>query len=138
RRENSRTHRQQAGPRGARARRKRPGDHDERLGSAQRAHRPAARRAGGIVAKTVKKTEPTFSRPALAPGILAAIVLMAGVGFMDNSWFLAVHFVVTILAVIIGWFAIQAKQYWWLVVLIPIIVLWNPVFPLPLSGDGWF
>jgi hypothetical protein len=90
------------------------------------------------VAKTVKKTEPTFSRPALAPGILAAIVLMAGVGFMDNSWFLAVHFVVTILAVIIGWFAIQAKQYWWLVVLIPIIVLWNPVFPLPLSGDGWF
>ncbi|GGF02474.1 DUF6804 family protein [Mycetocola zhadangensis] len=85
-----------------------------------------------------RQAEPTFSRPALAPGILAAIVLMAGVGFMDNSWFIAVHFVVTILAVIIGWFAIQAKQYWWLVALIPIIVLWNPVLPLPLAGDGWF
>ena len=90
------------------------------------------------MAKAVQKAEPTFSRPALAPGILAAIVLMAGVAFMDNSWFIAVHFVVTILAVIIGWFAVQAKQYLWLIVLVPIIVLWNPVFPLPLSGDGWF
>jgi hypothetical protein len=91
-----------------------------------------------VAQRSTKATEPTFARPALAPGILAAIVLMAGVGFMDNSWFLAVHFVVTILAVIIGWFTIQAKQYWWLLVLVPIIVLWNPVFPLPLSGDGWF
>ena len=89
-------------------------------------------------AKTAKQAEPTFSRPALAPGILAAIVLMAGVAFLDDSWFIAVHFVVTILAVIIAWFAIQAKQYWWLIVLVPIIVLWNPVFPLPLEGDGWF
>jgi hypothetical protein len=90
------------------------------------------------MAKTVQRAEPTFSRPALAPGILAAIVLMAGVAFMDSSWFIVVHFVVTILAVIIGWFALQAKQYWWLVVLVPIVVLWNPVLPLPLSGDGWF
>lgn len=86
----------------------------------------------------LKTAEPTFTRPALAPGILAAIVLMAGVAFMDNSWFIAVHFAVTILAVIIAWFAIQARQYLWLIVLVPIIVLWNPVFPLPLSGDGWF
>jgi hypothetical protein len=85
-----------------------------------------------------KTAEPTFTRPALAPGILAAIVLMAGVAFMDDSWFIAVHFAVTILAVIISWFAIQARQYLWLIVLVPIIVLWNPVFPLPLSGDGWF
>ncbi len=63
---------------------------------------------------------------------------MAGVAFMDDSWFIAVHFAVTILAVIISWFAIQARQYLWLIVLVPIIVLWNPVFPLPLSGDGWF
>ncbi|PWC07269.1 DUF6804 family protein [Mycetocola zhujimingii] len=85
-----------------------------------------------------RPAEPTFSRPALAPGILAAIVLMAGVAFIEDSWFIAVHFAVTILAVIIGWFAIQGRQYWWLIVLVPIIVLWNPVFPLPLSGDGWF
>ena len=89
-------------------------------------------------AKIARQAEPTFSRPALAPGILAAIVLMAGVAFMNDSWFIVVHFVVTILAVIIGWFAIQARQYWWLIVLVPIIVLWNPVFPLPLAGDGWF
>lgn len=84
-----------------------------------------------------KPTEPDFTRPALAPGILAAIVLFVGVALIDSSWFLAVRFVVAILAVIIAWFAIQGRTWWWLVVLVPIIVLWNPVFPLRLAGVGW-
>lgn len=80
---------------------------------------------------------PDFTRPALAPGILAAIVLFVGVALIDNSWFIAVRFVVAILAVIVAWFAIQARMWWWLIVLVPIIVLWNPVLPLGLSGAGW-
>ena len=82
--------------------------------------------------------KPEFTRPALAPAILAAIVLMAGVAFLDNSWFIVVHFVVTILTAVIAWFAIQAQKWWWLLALVPIIVLWNPVFPLGLSGPCWF
>ncbi|MET0886816.1 MAG: DUF6804 family protein [Mycetocola sp.] len=84
-----------------------------------------------------KRTVPDFTRPALAPGILAAIVLFVGVALIDSSWFIAVRFVVAILAVIIGWFAIQGSKWWWLIVLVPIVVLWNPVFPLPLTGIGW-
>ena len=84
-----------------------------------------------------KPAVPDFTRPALAPGILAAIILFVGVALIDSSWFIAVQFVVAILAVIIAWFAIQARMWWWLLVLAPVIVLWNPVFPLGLSGVGW-
>ncbi|GHD50220.1 hypothetical protein D9V29_11460 [Mycetocola manganoxydans] len=80
---------------------------------------------------------PDFTRPALAPGILAGIVLFVGVALIDSTWFIVVHYVVTVLAVIIAWFAIQARMWWWLLVLVPIIVLWNPVLPLGLSGVGW-
>lgn len=82
--------------------------------------------------------KPAFTRPALAPAILAAIALMAGVAFLDSSWFIVVHFVVTILTAVIAWFAIQARKWWWLLALVPIIVLWNPVLPLGLTGPGWF
>ena len=82
--------------------------------------------------------KPAFTRPALAPAIIAAIVLMAGVAFLDSTWFIVVHFVVTILTAVIAWFAIQAGTWWWLLALVPIIVLWNPVLPLGLSGPGWF
>jgi hypothetical protein len=84
-----------------------------------------------------KPAEPNFTRPALAPGILAAIVLFVGVALIDSSWFIAVRFVVAILAVIIAWFAIQGQKWWWLIALVPIVVLWNPVFPLGLAGTGW-
>ncbi len=81
---------------------------------------------------------PGFTRPALAPAILASIILMIGVAFLDNSWFIVVHFAVTILAAVIAWFAIQAGTWWWLLALLPVVVLWNPVLPLELSGPGWF
>lgn len=82
--------------------------------------------------------EPEFMRPALAPGILAAIVLLAGAALVENSWFVVVHYAVSILSVIVAYFAVQAKRYWWLAAFVPIAVLWNPVFVLPLSGPGWF
>lgn len=81
--------------------------------------------------------KPNFTRPALAPGILAAIVLFVGVALIDSTWFIVVHYIVAILAVIVAWFALQARMWWWLLLLVPIIVLWNPVFPLGLSGIGW-
>ncbi|MET4639380.1 DUF6804 family protein [Mycetocola sp. 2940] len=84
-----------------------------------------------------KPAVPDFTRPALAPGILAAIVLFVGVALIDSSLFIIVRFVVAILAMIIAWFAIQARAWWWLIVLVPIIVLWNPIVPLELNGTGW-
>jgi len=84
-----------------------------------------------------QQEEPGFTRPALAPGLLAAIALLIGAALVDNEWFTLVRYVVSILALIIAWFAIQARAFWWLVPLVAAAVLWNPVLPLPLSGPGW-
>lgn len=74
--------------------------------------------------------QPEFSRAALAPGLLGAIVLLAGLALVGGSWYLYVLYAVSILALILCVFAGQAKNWWWLCGLVPIVVLWNPVFPL--------
>lgn len=80
---------------------------------------------------------PEFTRPALAPGILGVIVLMVGLALLDGDSFLFIRFAVCILAVIVAWFAVQARQWWWLAGLLPIAVLWNPAFVIELHGQGW-
>lgn len=81
--------------------------------------------------------QPAFRRTALAPGLLGAIALLAGIGLRELDGFLVIRFLVSILALIVAWFAIQARHWWWAPVLAAVAVLWNPVFPLPLSGDLW-
>lgn len=81
--------------------------------------------------------EPTFTRSALAPGLLGAIALMAGLALLDVDSFIIIRYVVSILAVIICVFVIQAKAWGWLVGLIPIAIIWNPVFVIELHGQGW-
>jgi hypothetical protein len=73
---------------------------------------------------------PAFRRTALAPGILAAIVLFAGFALLDSEGFLWIRFAVAILALIVSVYAWQAAQPWWLIGLVPIVILWNPVFPI--------
>jgi len=80
---------------------------------------------------------PAFRRTALAPAILGAIAALAGVALVDGDGFTIIRFVVCILALIVGWFAIQARQWWWLVLLAPIVVAWNPVLPIELAHDTW-
>ena len=80
---------------------------------------------------------PAYNRAALAPGLLGAIVLLAGIALLGGDWYLYVEYAVSILALILCVFAGQAKQWWWLVGLIPVAVLWNPVWPLPLPVDAW-
>lgn len=81
---------------------------------------------------------PPFRRTALAPAILGVIALLAGVALIESDAFTIIRYVVSILALIVAVFAWQAGQWWWLIALVPIAVLWNPVFPIAIpSDDVW-
>jgi hypothetical protein len=81
--------------------------------------------------------QPQFSRSALAPGLLGGIVLLAGLALIGNSWETAVLYAAAILALILCVFAWQARQWWWLIGLVPIAVLWNPVWPFTFPDLAW-
>jgi len=80
---------------------------------------------------------PTFSRSALAPGLLGAIALLAGLALIDGDSFIIIRYAVSILALILCVFAVQGTAWWWLIGLGPIAVLWNPIFVIELHGQGW-
>jgi hypothetical protein len=80
---------------------------------------------------------PEFRRTALAPGILAAIVAIVGTLLVGSGSFTIIQYVVAIFALIIAWFAFQAKQWWWIVPLVAIAVLFNPVFPFGFDDTIW-
>src|SRR5690554_122158 len=82
-------------------------------------------------------TAPTFFRPALAPGILAALVLFGGLALLESDAYLYIRFGVCILAAIVAFFAWQGGAWWWLIGLVPIVVIWNPAWVIELSGQGW-
>lgn len=78
---------------------------------------------------------PEFRRTALAPAIVATIVLIAGVALIGTDSFLIIRFVVSILALITVVFAWQASAWLYAVPLAAIAVVWNPVVPIPLEGQ---
>lgn len=77
-------------------------------------------------------------RLALVPGFLGAIVLMAGLALVGtktyDTW---IDYPVAILAAITGWFAMQARVWWLVAALAAIVVIWNPVYPLPLPDPAF-
>jgi hypothetical protein len=75
---------------------------------------------------------PEFRRMALAPAIVGTIVLLGGIALIGLDGYLVIRFAVSILALIVAVFAWQARQWWWLPVLVAIAVLFNPVAILPL------
>lgn len=81
--------------------------------------------------------EPTYTRSALAPGLLGAVGLMGGLALLDSDGFTVIRFLASILALILCVFVIQAKAWWWLIGLVPVAVLWNPVVVIELHGQGW-
>ncbi|GAA1655975.1 hypothetical protein GCM10009806_26080 [Microbacterium flavum] len=101
-----------------------------------RSHGPGNLRGGGsMMAK--QRTPPTYQRNAFAPSLLAAAALFVAPALIGNDWFLAVLFLTAILGVIVAWFAVQARQWWWVPVFAVIVVIWNPVFPFPFAGPVW-
>ena len=81
--------------------------------------------------------EPTFTRSALAPGLLGAVALLAGLALLDSDGFVFIRYAVSILALIICVFVIQAKSWWWLIGLVPLAIFWNPIVVIELHGQGW-
>ena len=84
-----------------------------------------------------QRTPSTFQRNALAPGLLAAAVLFTAPLLAGAGRFQVVLFITAALAAIVAWFAMQARQWWWIPVFVAIVVLWNPVLPFPFTGPVW-
>jgi hypothetical protein len=84
-----------------------------------------------------RQAQPSFTRPALAPGLLGAVAVMAFIAVVDTDWFTIARYVVSILALIMCVFAGQAKQWWWIAPLAVIAVLWNPVLPIDIPLIAW-
>lgn len=82
-------------------------------------------------------TTPNFTRPALAPGILGALVLLGGLALLDSDAYLFIRFGACILSVIVAVFAWQSGAWWWLLGLAPIAVIWNPAWVIELGGQSW-
>lgn len=76
-------------------------------------------------------------RIALPPAVIAIMALLVQPALGRGDAALVVLYVVSILALICGWFAIQARQWWTLPLLVSIAVVWNPVFPFDFRGVWW-
>lgn len=80
---------------------------------------------------------PAFQRNALLPGIIAAAGLIFSQLVMRGSWDSGMTFFVAIFALIVTWFAVQAKHWWWVPVFVAVAVVWNPVYPFEFEGSFW-
>lgn len=79
-----------------------------------------------------------YRRTALLPAILAVLALLIGVALVGTGGFTVIRYIVSIFALIVAVFAWQARQWWWLIGLLPIAVLWNPISPIELaSAELW-
>ena len=79
----------------------------------------------------------SYQRNALLPGFIALAILIVAVAFIGTDWFTVFRFIIAILALIVAWFAVQARHWWWVPVFVAIAVLWNPVYPFNFSGIFW-
>lgn len=80
----------------------------------------------------------TRRRTALIPALIAVIALFVGVAIIDSDGFTVIRYIVSIFALIVAVFAWQARQWWWVIPLGAIAVLWNPVVPIELGlPDLW-
>lgn len=70
--------------------------------------------------------------------MLATMALLIGSALIDIDSFIVIRFIVSILALIVAVFAWQSGQWWWIIGLAPIALLWNPVVPIDLGvPDLW-
>lgn len=77
-------------------------------------------------------------RVVLPAAILAVLVLLVGAGIIETEIFTVVRYVVSILALVCVVLVVQARQWWWGIALVPIAILWNPVFPIGIADAQLF
>ena len=87
----------------------------------------------------MSRTDPQLrpQRPCLLPAILGAAAALIGVFSVGSDAYLFVRYSVSILALIVVVYAVQNRAWLWLVPLLGIAVLWNPVFPLEFRSTWW-
>lgn len=83
------------------------------------------------------RTEAQFQRNAFVPSLLAAAVLVLAPIAFARGWTAIMLYAVAIIGLIVAWFALQARQWWWTVVFVAVAVVWNPILPFPFDGDIW-
>jgi hypothetical protein len=76
-------------------------------------------------------------RPALPPAVLGTILLIAGAVLAATDWFTVIRYAVSILALITGVIVLQHRKWVWALPLVPIAILWNPVWPIGLPDPVW-
>lgn len=81
--------------------------------------------------------DPGFRRLALAPALIAAVVLFVGIALIGDGTFVFISWGVSVLALIVIVFAMQARHWWWAPVFAAVVVLWNPVVPFGFDGPAW-
>ncbi|QYH36494.1 DUF6804 family protein [Salinibacterium sp. M195] len=77
-------------------------------------------------------------RVVLPAAIVAVLALLVGAAIIDTEIFTVVRYVVSILALICVVLVAQARQWWWAIGLVPIAILWNPVFPIAIADTQLF
>ncbi|WP_186377135.1 DUF6804 family protein [Curtobacterium pusillum] len=80
---------------------------------------------------------PPFTRPALAPSLIAAILLLACVALLDTSAFVFARWGVAVLALIVLVFAVRGRAWWAAVLMAAVAVCWNPIAVVPIPGEVW-
>jgi hypothetical protein len=69
----------------------------------------------------------------LPAAIIAVLVLLVGAAIIETEIFTVVRYAVSILALICVVLVVQARKWWWAIGLVPIAILWNPVFPIEIA-----
>jgi hypothetical protein len=93
-------------------------------------------RSGGVAGRSSSEPPP-FTRPALAPSLLAAVVLLACTAIVDSSAFVFARWGVTVLALIVLVFAVRGRAWWASVLMAAVAVCWNPLVVVPVPGEVW-
>ena len=105
------------------------------VGSSLHSTAPGARPAAAV--SSGPAGTPAFTRPALAPGLVAAIVLLACIAFLEAPAFVFVRWGVTVLALIVLVFATRGRAWWAAVLMAAVAVCWNPLVTIPIPGQVW-
>ncbi|QQD74833.1 hypothetical protein I8920_07935 [Curtobacterium sp. YC1] len=106
------------------------------VGSSQHGVPAAPARPAPAAARRTAET-PGFTRPALAPSLIAAIVLLSCVAIIDSSGFVYARWGVTVLALIVLVFAVRGRTWWAAVLMAAVAVCWNPVVTVTIPGQVW-